>query len=503
MYKKILFIALMLSAIANAQLSLYVDSQDVTEVSASSSGSLGIGVYLDEGNTCFGHTVIVTISSGTLDAASITAPIVFPIPTSVIGEASGASVRFSGGTLFGDPQGGPGYLVNDIDYTFASLMGDVTVTLTAVGGGCTFNGTAITEDTVLDTLTIHHPSAADAVTLDLSVHSKSEGMGTVAYTGDLYKGEEITVTATPASGYRVKRWSGTDSKDPVKVQTVTLKRNKHKVSVQFEETPNQEVTKATFKAGKVRGGSDDSFIIQGVLGAGASIVPETDGTIDVEIKSDGGAVLFSQTLDYADMTVKWPKSLTYTDKEAANGELEMFKYDILKGKFQMKASDQDLAGWSAPLTLTVSIGNGNGYEAIILISGSGDADVINGKKYMPLQFMIGQESSLTVDKDKVKENKDGTVSGTVTGRFSTLYDPADYNLATAEILYGDFSQVLEVEKKGSKDVYTFKRAKDADPAVQFITAATFDFEKAEFKISFKDADFGVDETLGVTFGWDE
>ncbi len=495
--KKILFLILLSASTIFAGMKLDYSSE-----------SRELSINIEEGDSIISFIVSVRISDGEgeLGQAVSFADSDWQIP---VGAVDGEEDRYRGlgETLFGNTAiAGPEEIIGGIPVTF--LTSSMTVEL--VSHGVTINDTTIEDEVVLDTLQFDAPG--DIVTLDLSVNSKSEGMGTVAYTGDLYKGEVITVTATPASGYRVKSWKGTDSKDPVKVQTVTLKKSKHKVSVQFEDIPDQEVSKATFKAGKVRGGSDDSFIIQGILGAGASTVPELEGSISVEIKSEEGTVLFTQTLDYADMDVKWPKSLSYVNKEAGNGELELFKYDILKGKFQMKASDQDLTGWSAPMTLTISVGDGNGYQAIILMNDSGDADVVNGKKYMPTLFLIGQEKSLIVDKEKVKENKDATQTGKISGRFSTSYDPAEHTLTSAEILFNynennktaDYDQKLILTMAGNGEKYSFKRSKDADTAVDLIDKATFDFKKATFEISFKNATFDIaEDILSIHFGWDE
>ena len=499
MIKKILFLSLLLLSVVNAQMVLTVGGNSVAEYDADTTGSINIGVNIEEGNESSAFTLYVSISSGTLDATDCQFAAGYDLPVQGVANQDqtyvGSQVEFAGAMFGGSGPAGPLVLISGIDYTFESLTGDVVVSLIAKGGSTTIGGQAIVEDTVLDTLTIHHPSAEDAVELDLKY---DETEGTIVYDGDLFEGNVITVTAVPNAGYRVKKWTGTDTKDPVSVQTVTLKKSKHKVAVKFEEVPEQKVTKATFKAGKVRG--EDSFTIQGVLNAGAESIPAAGGSIDIIIRASGGAALFSQTLDYDDenMDVDWPKKITYKNKDAVDGQLEQFKYDIAKGKFTMKASDQDLTGWDAPLSLDVTI---DSYSSLVLMNDSGTSDVINGKKYMPSVFMMGQEASLTVDKESVKE-KNGTLTGKVSGRVTTAYDPDERTLLSATVLVGDYSQVLDVVKKNNKNVYTFKRSKDADASVDFVTSATFDFEKAEFKIAYKDATFDSEETLGVTFEWD-
>ncbi len=343
----------------------------------------------------------------------------------------------------------------------------------------------------------------DAVELDLQVHKKSEGLGTLSYSGRLEIGRVITVIAVPASGYRVKSWSGTDGKEAVNEQAVTLKKNQHKVVVQFEEVPVQKVISAKFQAGKTRSLHDDSFDIHGILGAGADHIPDSDAVVKVEVLDSDGNTIFSQSIDYNDSSFsnKWPKSIIYKDKSIVQGKLNYFQYDINKGKFRLSAKGQDLTGWVAPLSLSIDIGD---YAAFMILYDQGTNDTINGKKYMPRQFMFGSTASLTVDSQKIKTAKDGTQSGKVSGRFSSSINPLEHTLTSAEILIGDYSQILTLEKHAKKDRYMYKRSKDADPDVQYIDKATFDVDKAEFVISFKNADFDIDqETFGITFGWDE
>ena len=344
----------------------------------------------------------------------------------------------------------------------------------------------------------------DAVELDLLVRAKSveEEHGDIAYEGRLEIGRELTLIATPDNGYRVKKWKGTDGKEATNEQTLMLKKNYHKVEVEFEPVPIQKVTKATFKAGKTRRSHEDSFDIQGQLGAGADHVPASEGTVIIKISDADGNVLFGQTILYDDdnFSNNWPRNISYKDRTILEGKFNYFKYDINSGKFKLSAKSQDLTGWVAPLTLSIDFGS---YSAFMLIYDQGANDVVNGNKFMPREFLSGSYGSLTVDKKKIKNNKDNTQSGKVSGRFSTSYSPLTYTLTSVEILIGSYSQVLEVEKHSSKDKYTFKLSKDADPEVQFINKATFDFDKAKFDVSFKNATFDLElETLGMTFAWD-
>ena len=343
----------------------------------------------------------------------------------------------------------------------------------------------------------------DAVDLQLGVHKKSAGYGTLSYSGRLEVGRVITVIAVPASGYRVKSWQGTDSREAINEQAVMLKKNKHKIVVVFEEIPQQRITKATFKAGKTRRSHEDSFDIQGLLGAGANHIPESGSSIEITLMDTNGQTLLSQTIEYDDenVVVGWPKKIVYQDRSILQGKLNYFMYDISRGKFKLYSESQDLAGWVAPMSLQIDIGD---YSAYMLLYDEGANDVINKKKYMPRQFMSGETATLTVDDKKYKYAKDGRQSGKLSGRYSSTINPLEHTLTSAEILIGDFSQVLVLGKISNKDKYTYKRSKDADPAVQSIYKAIFDFDKAEFSIYYKNADFEIEhETLGITFGWDE
>ena len=518
---QLLLLIVMFSSLANAQFSFHVNNESVDEVQTDAAGSLNIGVHLDQDNSCLGHTIQVALSSsdyGVLDASGCEFPVTFEIPTTVLGDTDeGISLSFSGtNTVTAAPEG-PGYILNSLDYTFAEAKGDVTLTLTVLAGS-TINGSVLVEDAVLDTLTIHHPSLGDPVDFEAVVHSRSEGMGTVSYEGDLYKDQVVTVTAAPISGYRVKRWIGTDERDPINVQTVTLKRNRQKVTVQFEEIPESEVSRATIKAGRVRGDSKDSFTISGVLGAGANKVPETGGTVSIVIKSDeDDYVLFSQTLSYNDenMKVNWPKNLSYNNRDAADGDVSSFKYDLRRGKFTLTAKNQDLYRataaydaedamdeppvWQAPLWLEITIGD---YDAALLMQDSGDADVINGRKDIPVQLLTGKRSSLSIpeNKERIRVNIDDTLDVNVSGTITTHTDPAEHVLSSFTINDNqDLS--ISLEKKDNKNYYSYRRPRGSESSVKL---AVFDFDKATFKLMLEDADFYDPETqLNFTFVWDE
>ena len=371
----------------------------------------------------------------------------------------------------------------------------------------------------------------DAVELTLDVQKRpaledGDPVGRIDYEGRLEIGQVITLFADPNSGYRVKSWAGADTNAGTRVQTLTLTKNRHKVSVQFEKIPEQKVTKAIFKAGSTRSRYQDYFIIQGTLGAGATHVPQADGTIEIKISNDVASgssqipeVLVDQAISYDDdkFTLNWPRKLTYKDTsgDVSDGKmLEAFTYDIRSGVFKITSKKQFLSRWFTPLKLTITIGD---YSAFMVLYDQGANDVINGNKEMPVQFLTSLIDgdgiqSLTIDKKRFRNSKDGTQTGRLSGRFSTTYSPLVHSLTSAEILFNydaqaktaDYAQKLIMSKNRNREIYSYKRSKDADPEEVFFTNAKFDFDKVIFQLSYKNATFDVEnDNFTIVYGWDE
>ncbi len=510
---KYLFCLGIMCVSAFAQLSIHLDGTDVSESNADSSGSLGIGVYLNEGDSCFGHTLLIKVSQGSVNAENMEVEIDFAINTSVIGASSGSMVRISGGTLFGDAPVGPGYIADNIVYDFEGATGDVVITLEAIAGGTTLNGVALTQNTILDTVTIHHPAGNnDDDTPVWTLLCESAGRyaenGSVEYDSEVGQGDVVTVVAMPDEGYRVQRWQGVDGREPGNEQEVTIKKDNQRVRVYFEPIPESKVTKAMFKAGKSRG--LDSFTISGVLGMSYDDIEE-GASLLVEILNDEDELLFSEELaaDAEGMRVNWPVGFSYMNKNMDDGHLNMVKYSFKTGALSLGAVKQDLSGWYSPLTLRVSLGAAS--AEVVMYDGDDEegTDVINGRGYMPGVFMAGLTDAVTVDSysDKAKVDRETEMelySGFVKGRVVTAGDAATVTGFT--VMTGGYtSEVLPLTKAKKGNKYTFKRAKGEDGPDSPISSATFDFDTCTYMVRYTKGDFGdiEDREFELEFSWNE
>ncbi len=517
MFRCLLFI-LLFANFAFSQVIILVDGNDIDDITVESSGTLNFGVYLEENHNCFKHSMLISLDSGQngqIDASGLTKDIVFDIPTRVTSYDQGQEISISGTNFMSTAKAGPGLLANNLLYNFSNAVGDVTLTLYGVVGECIFDGSELTgvdELYVLDTLTIHHPATttpdADAFTLNCIVAGRYLDGGTIDCPDYVYAGEDVTVTAIPADGYRVAKWLGTNSRYPLNEQTVTVRRNNQPVKVVFEPVPDARVTAATFRAGRTRESSTDLFVSSGYLAAGANEVPQTDGTLQIRILSDDDDELFSTGLvsyDTPGLRVVWPRAIIYSNKTVADGNLNVFSYSIASGRFSMKALGQDLTGWYSPLTLEVTIGD---YVETMLMTDANDnipgqSDVINGRGFMPGQFMIGQADVVSLDTGVKKYNaRTGLTSGYVKGRVATTGDAAEVKTFTVTI--NDWtSEPMSLTKSRRGNSYSYRRPRTAIASEEYVTGAIFNFDKAIYVVKFSNADLGEVEELDCTveFSW--
>ena len=519
MLKNIIILIMLCCNAVLGQMSLIVNGNEdsASEISANADGEIVLGVVLDAAYQCSVYNIKINVTSGVLDASEYTSEYVFDLPTQfVYGDDESLvsdEIRFAGAMLGRPGPEGPQSLIGNILYSFENTYGDVTIALIATDSGTVFNGTGIEEDTVLDTLVIHHPEAVepegDPVDFTCLTFGAYSGKGTVDYPTAVYANSTITLTAEPQEGYRVSRWFGTDSTAATTEQTVTIGTRAKRVMVSFEPIPTEKVTTAFLRAGLSRtpGSVADSFMIAGTLAAGADDLPESDGTVTVSFASEYMAEPYTASFSYGDTGAKviWPTLITYVNRTPADGKLSMFRYITSNGSFVINATGQDLTGWTSPLTMTISIGD---YSKSFVLADAADVaeddtltDVINGRADMPFAFLVGAVDKSIVDRNLAVPNRiTGLTSGALVGRIATEADPSAITGVT--ISKGDWSSsVLPLTKARFGNTYTYTRPRSGYEEDDYIISASFRMDTAALIIRYANADFDDESDFEFEFSY--
>ncbi len=266
------------------------------------------------------------------------------------------------------------------------------------------------------------------------------------------------------------------------------------------------VRKCSVKAGKSRKGEParglpdfvgrDSISFSGLLDAGIRDLVNAD-VIAVTIDSDYMPQPLPCVFAINDGSLKNGKYRSSRIKAGKNYPKLSFKFDAGKHKFAFAARKVDLSGLNCPISVTVEIGN---YVAYVEL----DEDIVNGKKPIPIQFMVGVKDRLGVDKIKVKAGKKaGADSLAVKGGFSLKDEPSEITSMT--LFLGDQPFDLTDDagtftyKRNSKTSeitsVAYKTKRGETPQIK----ARLDFVKCSYSVLIKKTE--LETTFGqTTFG---
>jgi|GEM_PF-825464 len=159
-----------------------------------------------------------------------------------------------------------------------------------------------------------------------------------------------------------------------------------------------------------------------------------------------------------------------------------FAFDTKKTTFSFSASNVDLTGLSCPVGIEIKVWNWTGtadvYEA-----------VVNGKKPIPINLLMGVEDSLRVDGKPKFTKKSGVITQVaVSGGFS-VENLNDANMATHSFSVTVGSQTFTIPEgnfKAGKNKFTCSKVKLYDSSTLIgIVSATFDFNKCTFTLTIK------------------
>ena len=440
--------------------------------------------------------VVVDLSQGPLSDAD---PKVSPwntmfieYPTiSISYQTNGFSVLYSG--IINSPPAGPVLAGNLFQVNFTA-GGAGTIDLSIESG--TIDGVPAAQQIGSIAITPTGPTH----TLTTQVINDIGGSISANPAGPTYSEDtEVTLTALPEAGYRVKSWSGANNKWMLSTNTVTMSKNR-KVKVEFEAIPADQVTKATFRAGKTRESEKDRFIISGTLSANQSDIIDTSRAplfyeILVQLGTAAEPNIFEDTIVIVDEA-----KFRFTDKDRSlrftgrSGRLGSLKVNINKGTFILAAIGLDLQGLSSPAILTLDFGN---YSNTFTL----DETIINKSKYIPIQYLSGHTDTLRVTKAKVNKNADKL---TVNGEIAAIDADVNLNEKSVVISWGGYEFTIPADALTDKGKKKFKCSK-----VQIqdgpLVWATIDLTKCTYKITAKNCpappltDQG-DVPFGIQFG---
>ncbi len=245
------------------------------------------------------------------------------------------------------------------------------------------------------------------------------------------------------------------------------------------------VAKMTLKAGRSRQAVADTFQANGTCQAAPA-----DFTAAENILVRVGT--FFETLAREDFRQSGSKPV-YAYRRTT-GLISSLKLDLSKHTFQMKSRKQDLTGLIAPLPVVLEIGD---YCAYGLADDEGAEDVINGKKYVPMQYLYGYEDALRIEKISCKQGtEEGVVSLTLQGSLAAA-DLVNLSTQGVTLTWGAadiITSQLFTDKNNGKYQFSKKPSTD-DPSTINVT---IDYAKCTFKITAKKINLGW-QASPVTF----
>jgi hypothetical protein len=180
------------------------------------------------------------------------------------------------------------------------------------------------------------------------------------------------------------------------------------------------------------------------------------------------------------------------------------RFDLNKNTFYLAEKNVNLARLSSPVLVEIEVedylGTVIAYDGEVMGSG-GNLDVINGTKPIPIQFMMGFQDALRLDKHKFKLGTKNPGKDSLTLQGAIAVEDTSVNIALEDVLvrWGDYEIILPAHnlyQQEGKKTFKYKKPKSSDSSV---SAAVFDLEKCTFKIIIKNADIG-DQGNAVNFG---
>lgn len=169
---------------------------------------------------------------------------------------------------------------------------------------------------------------------------------------------------------------------------------------------------------------------------------------------------------------------------------QSFKYDTTSRKLSYTGKNVDLTGIDCPLIIEIETGD-------YICQAEVNEAIVNGKKPIPINLLMGVADSLRIDKITVKQNTTKTASDSlkVKGGFSAL--DADVNMVETDVNVILGTQIWTIPDgnfilKKTK----FTCSKKTTENQSGVAAASFDFSSGVFTLAIKNTD--IDDVHGWT-----
>ena len=257
------------------------------------------------------------------------------------------------------------------------------------------------------------------------------------------------------------------------------------VSCENKVGGNLQITKATVKAGKDEGG--DSIELSGIVNASEEDLDAAVGdTIIVSLEAEyipGDVIEYEFPI--AAGNIKKGKYTSPKDQDQVDPETRL-EIDTVKETIKFSAKKDDLTGLSCPITVRVDILEWWAEDEL-------EDPIVNGTKPCPLPLLMYVDESLEVTKVKAKKGSEPesdsiSIEGTFTiDGFFDEDEPVIIKIGsnTFTVPAAAFD-----EKNGS---YKCNSAESGNGLV----TATFDYVKATYKISIKNADLSAGGAFSI------
>jgi The GLUG motif len=250
-----------------------------------------------------------------------------------------------------------------------------------------------------------------------------------------------------------------------------------------------DVTKCTVAAGL--GSKGDSISFSGDMNATADDFNDANSSsdanfVEVTISDENSNNMDPCVITFPANDKTWKKG-KFSYSGTVNGVKKSFSYVVKTGKFTFAASNINLSGLECPVIININVGN---------FAGATDVNeaIVNGKKPIPINLLIGVKNSLRVDKSKFTRNKTTSriTQLAISGGFS-VGNLGDANMADNNSVVELAGQTFTIPKgnfKAGKNKFTCSKVNLYDGATLIgIATATFDFNKCTFTLTIKSTDF--------------
>lgn len=249
------------------------------------------------------------------------------------------------------------------------------------------------------------------------------------------------------------------------------------------------IQKSTVRAGRCRRGEPsrgslgfvgrDSMSIRGQFDATAGEIAGAD-KINVKIRSSENRLVYSTSIDFDyNNDVKRDK-YRYRARE---GETTIsFSLDLNRNKFSFSARNIELTGLSCPLSLELEIGD---YLGI----GQADEEIVNGRRPIPMDFMVGYADKVRVDRYRVRlSSRASSDSLDVTGVIA-LEDPESANITDEQVLitWGSKTFIIPAGSFSARRNTNRYQCRQVAVSETGLMRASIDLDRCKLRITVKNA----------------